>query len=315
MNGTVINTLDKIVLGGTHQWISVRSNNVDNPLMLFLHGGPGTAQISFSRKPQKQLEKAFLVVNWDQRGAGKSYNNKLRKQDMTIDRFVMDTEELIEYLLKRFNQPKLFLVGHSWGSILGMKLAAQRPDLLWAYIGIGQVINMMQGEIVSYQFTLDEANRRKNYTAKNELIKIGRPPYAKLKYGGIQRKWLDKFNGYAYKGSIYGKILRNLTLADTSLIDIIKFVKGAIFSLASLEEQQMKVDFLNEIQEVSIPIYFCTGRRDYTVPFKLVIEFFDKLVAPKKEIIWFERSAHLPNLEEPDKFCTFCSSIKALASR
>jgi pimeloyl-ACP methyl ester carboxylesterase len=314
INNKVINVLEKIVLGGTKQWISLRSMNTDSPLILFLHGGPGTAQISFSRKPQKLLEKDFIVVNWDQRGAGRSYDKKLRKEDMTIDRFVLDAEELIEYLLKRFNQRKLFLVGHSWGTILGMKLAAKRPDLFLAYVGIGQVVNMLRGEVVSYQFTLDEANRCNNKKAKNELMKIGKPPYAKLKYGGIQRKWLDKFNGYTFQGSIYGKILRNLTLSDTSLLDIIKFVKGAMFSLSSLEEQQMKVDIPNEILNVSIPVYFCAGRRDYTVPFELVIEFAEKLIAPKKEIIWFEKSAHLPNFEEPDKFCNFCSSLKSIMS-
>ena len=107
--------------------ISLRSTDVHNPLLLFLHGGPGTAQISFARKPQRALDEHFLVVNWDQRGAGRSYARNLNRADMTIERFVSDAEELVEALLKRFGQTKLFLVGHSWGSIIGAKLCARRP--------------------------------------------------------------------------------------------------------------------------------------------------------------------------------------------
>ena len=105
-----IDSTEKITLGSIEQWISLRSDDTENPLILFLHGGPGTAQIGFSRKPQRMLEKYFLVVNWDQRGAGRSYSKRVRREDMTIQRFVSDAEELDELLLKRFGQKKVFLV-------------------------------------------------------------------------------------------------------------------------------------------------------------------------------------------------------------
>ncbi len=129
---TKIDKIESLTLGGITQWISLRSDNINSPILLFLHGGPGTAQIFWSRKSQKELESSFLVVNWDQRGAGRSYSRSLRKEDMKIERFVADAKELIEYLLKRFGQNKVFLAGHSWGSIVGAYLVAKRPDLIRA---------------------------------------------------------------------------------------------------------------------------------------------------------------------------------------
>ncbi|MBX4265638.1 alpha/beta fold hydrolase [Clostridium estertheticum] len=309
INSNSIDSIESVKIGGIEQWLSLRSDDITNPIILFLHGGPGSAQISFSRKSQYKLEKGFLVVNWDQRGAGKSYNHSIQKNDMKIENFVFDAIELVEAILKRFKQRKVFLVGHSWGSILGAQLSFKRPDLVLAYIGIGQVVDMKRGEEISYKFTLDEAKRQNNLKAITELQKIGQPPYENLKFAGIQRKWLSKFHGATFKGSGLGTIFKNLSIKDTSPLDIIKFVKGAIFSLKCLEEQQMEVNLLRDISELKVPVYFCSGRRDYNVPFELVIEYLEKLRAPHKNIIWFERSAHMPNFEESDMFCEFCISL------
>lgn len=312
---TRIDAIEKINIGGMEQWIALRSDNIDNPILLFLHGGPGTAQIFFSRKSQSMLEKDFILVNWDQRGAGRSYKPSIGKGEMKIERFVSDAEELVENLLQRFKQKKLFLVGHSWGSIIGTQLSVKRPDLVWAYIGIGQIVDMKRGETISYRFTLDEAHRKNNQKAARELEKIGEPPYKNLKDAGIQRKWLYKFNGATFKGSTFGTIFRNISIRDMRLLDIVRFIRGAMFSLKCLEEQQNEVNLFNEIPEIKVPVYFCSGRRDYNVPFELVVEYMDELRAPHKEFIWFENSAHLPNIEEPEEFRNFClSKLKMLVN-
>jgi pimeloyl-ACP methyl ester carboxylesterase len=299
----------KITLGSVDQWISLRSEDVTNPMILFLHGGPGTAQISFARKPQRGLEKHFLVVNWDQRGAGRSYSRSLARHDMTIERFVLDAEELVEALLREFRQTQVFLVGHSWGSIIGAKLAAKRPDLVAAYVGIGQVVDMKRGEEISYQFTLTEAERLGNAKALRELQRIGHPPYRNLRDAGVQRKWLARLHGATAKGSPIGTLLRNLSLRDTRPSDIVRFIWGAMFSLSCLEEQQNEVNLQTEVPELEVPVCFCAGRRDYNVPFELVVEYLQSLRAPRKEIVWFERSGHLPNFEEAEKFCGWCVSL------
>lgn len=305
----IIDSVEKVVIGGIEQFISIRSKNINNPIILFLHGGPGTAQIAFSRKSQKELEKSFVVVNWDQRGAGRSYSVTLKREDLNIERFILDLEELTISLLERFNQKKIFLVGHSWGSIVGLKFSSRRPDLIESYIGIGQVVDMKRGEELSYKFTLEEAIRRNNKRAINQLKAIGEPPYKKINDGGIQRKWLSKFNGATYQGSLLGVIFKNISLKDIKFLKIIRFIKGAIFSLNCLEIEMNKINFLEEIPEINVPIYFCCGRKDYNVPFELVEEYYKRLSAPHKEIVWFEKSGHVPNFEEPDKFCKFCLSV------
>ena len=309
LSKTRIDKIERLTMGGITQWISLRSDNIQNPIILFLHGGPGTAQISFSRKSQRRLEDSFLVINWDQRGAGRSYSRSLRKEDLKIERFIEDAEELIEYLLKRFGQDKVYLVGHSWGTIIGAYLAAKRPDLIRAYIAIGQIVDMERGEIISYQFTLDEARRLNNKKAIQQLEKIGQPPYATLNDAGIQRNWLSKFHGASYEGTLEGAIIRNISIRDLRPFDIIRFIAGAIFSLSTFEVEQNKVKIIQNVPEMKVPVYFCCGRRDYNVPFELVVEYTEKLKAPQKRIIWFDHSAHLPNFEEPELFCGFCKSL------
>ena len=301
-----IDSIEAIEIGGMKQWISLRSADISNPILLFLHGGPGTAQISFSHKMQSELEKHFTVVNWDQRGAGKSFSSKINADDMRIERFVLDAEELTEILLKRFEQKKLFVIGHSWGTIIGAYLAAKRPDLLWAYVGIGQVADVVRGEKLSYQFTLGEAKRTGNQKAIRELERIGEPPYSDYKHGGIQLKWLDKFGGQIVSGSTIGIILKNISLRDLGFFGIIKFIRGVMFSLKSLEEQMNRVNLFQDIPEINVPVFICCGRRDYNVPFELAVEYLEKLRAPYKEVVWFEHSAHAPNFEEPDIFNEFC---------
>jgi pimeloyl-ACP methyl ester carboxylesterase len=308
-NKNGIDSVEKIVIGEIEQYISLRSENIENQIILFLHGGPGTAQIALSRKSQKELEKSFIVVNWDQRGAGRSYSASLKKEDLTIDRFVLDIEELTISLLERFNKKKIFIVGHSWGSIIGLKFVSKRPDLVEAYIGIGQVVDMKRGGEISYKFTLEEAIRRNNNKAIAQLRAIGEPTYKRMQDSGIQRKWLSRFNGATYKGSLIGLVIKNISLKDIMNLKIINFIRGSIFSLKCLKNEMSKVNFSEDIWQINVPVYFCCGHRDYNVPFELVEEYCKKLNAPYKEIVWFEKSAHSPNFEEIDKFSKFCLSL------
>lgn len=168
---------------------------------------------------------------------------------------------------------------------------------------------MKRGEKISYKFTLAEAIRRNNEKAITQLKAIGEPPYKKVNDGGIQRKWLSKFNGSTYSGSLFGIIFKNISIKDIKSLKIIKFIKGSILSLNALEDEMNTVNFLEEIPEINVPVYFCCGRMDYTVPSELVEEYYVKLSAPHKKIVWFEKSAHLPNFEEVEKFSNLCISL------
>jgi len=152
-----IAVLEKVRIGGSDQWVLGKVPGHCNPIVLYLHGGPGTSQLTSNRRDTKRLEQFFTVVNWDQRGAGKSYRAITDLAGMTIDQFVHDTVELTRYLLSKFHQERLVLVGHSWGTVIGATAVARHPELYHCYVGIGEIGNMKEGEPVSYQWTLDRA--------------------------------------------------------------------------------------------------------------------------------------------------------------
>ncbi len=305
-----INALEKIKLGNIDQWIAIRTQNDTNPILLFLHGGPGTAQIAYTRKIQYSLEKDFIVVNWDQRGAGKSYNKNLCNEDLSPEHYLSDTEELIEYLLNRFHHKKLFLAGHSWGSYLGIKTAAKRPELLYAYIGIGQIIDMKQGDKIAYQFAITKAELHHNKKAIQELKAIGKPPYTNTKDSLIQRKWVAKLHGTTVKGTPDQCLMKNISLKDITPIYLWKFIKGSNFTIKNLAKELTTLSIVSEIKELKTKVYFIEGRHDFNVPSVLVEKYIKNLIAPKKELIWFENSAHFPNFEEPELFTKVCSNIR-----
>lgn len=296
--------LEKIMLGGLEQYILMRGRNTNNPVILFLHGGPGSAQIGFAPRYQRELEKEFVVVNWDQRGAGKSYSKNITKESMTINQLISDAKELVDYLCMRFGVEKIYVAGHSWGSILGSLLVHRYPKRFIAYIGIGQVANMNDNELVSYQYVLEEARKASNKKAVRALEKIGQPPYKnQIKDLMIQRKWLSKFKGAVYEKKLTKEIMGSfLTDPEYSLINILDFFKGNKFSVKLMWSELLAFDIMRDVPEMKVPAYFCIGRHDYNTPFELSYKYYEILKAPHKEYIWFERSAHSPNFEEPEKF-------------
>jgi pimeloyl-ACP methyl ester carboxylesterase len=305
-----ITRLEEVVLGGHKQSILIRGENINNPVMLFLHGGPGTAQIGFAPKFQSELEKHFTIVNWDQRGAGLSYSKDLKKEDLTIETMVKDTVECIQYLLKRFKQPKLFLVGHSWGSVLGVLTSQKVPELLYAYIGIGQVVNMRDGEKISFEYTINKAKDLNNKRALKQLTKIKFNP-TDMDFLKIQRKWLMKFGGSFIGVSMYHLVYSNMLFrSEYTMKDWMRYIKAGKFSLDSLWDEIVDINFIEKVPRLEIPVYLFAGKHDYQTPFQLAEQYFHTLECPQKEFIWFENSGHLLNFEEVERFNEECIKIK-----
>jgi pimeloyl-ACP methyl ester carboxylesterase len=303
-------TLEQVTLHGSKQWVLIRTEDVTNPVVLFVHGGPGTSQLGLMRRNTQPLEKHFTVVNWDQRGAGKSFDAGRDGSRMTMADFVDDIIELSSQLAARFHQERIVLVGHSWGSAIGMLAVAKRPDLFAAYVGIGQVSSMPEGERISYDWTLEEARRAGDTAAVDALIGIGPPPYtgdwrSKLM---TERRLLGRFGG-EYHGSrvgALGVVLENLVRAtEYTVVDRINFFRGILASIDALFHELLRTDLFADVPEVKVPVYFCLGRHDYEVPSPLAAEYFDALKAPKKQLVWFESSAHMPHTEERAKFHRF----------
>lgn len=190
-----VSELVKVNIGGVEQWIYIRGENKYNPILFMLHGGPGTGQIGFIRKFQQNLKQHFVIVQWDQRGAGLSYSPKIPLISMNIDQLVNDTIEITRYILRLFNRKKLHIVGHSWGTILGILAISQEPHLYKCYFGVSQIANVADSEKLSYMKVLEKAKQIGNDKAYIKLSKIGPPPCNNLKDNRIHQKHIEMFGG------------------------------------------------------------------------------------------------------------------------
>lgn len=300
-----IDLLEKVSLGGIEQWIFIRGQDKSNPVLLDLHGGPGSAEIALARFSYPGLDEHFTVVHWDQRGSGKSFSSDIDPQSMTVDQFVLDTCELVEILKERFDVPKIYVTGHSWGSLLGILTVSRHPELFYAYVGDGQLVDVLKNDTISYQFTLDKARESGNEKAIRQLEEIGPPPYD-YKRLITQRKWLDRFGGvYQSPNASKGNLLMlSLTSPDYSLVDFLRYYRGILFSLKYMLPQLYEINLFEEVQTIDVPVYFFMGRYDYNTPFELTESYYRELNAPLGvTTIWFEESGHMIPDEEPEKYC------------
>ena len=306
-----INSLEKITLGGIDQWVLIRGWSKSNPVLLFLHGGPGAPLFTYAREigVKAKLEQHYVMVYWEQRGTGKSFSPNIPEESMTIEQFISDTHELVELLRYRFKVPRIFLVGRSWGSIIGIFTAMRHPELFYAYVGIGQIVKSLENDKISYQFTLETAARLGNEKALKNLEEIGPPPYNYKKLI-IQRKWLTEFSkiimaentGKGYP--ISNSRIKLLSTPEYSLIDILKMGINPYFSIKHLwDDEFYRINLFEQVPHMELPVYFLAGRYDYFTPSEIVEHYYQRLIAPKgKHFIWFENSGHEPEFEETEKF-------------
>ncbi len=304
-----ISSLEKITLGGIDQWVLIRGWDRSNPVLLFLHGGPGAPLFTYVRDigVTAKLEQHFVMVYWEQRGTGKSFNPSIPLESMTIEQLISDTFELSKILKDRFKVPRIYIVGRSWGSLIGLLTAKRHPELFYAYVGIGQMVYPLENDSISYQYTLKIAERFGNEEALKSLKKIGNPPY-NYEELIIQRKWLTGF----YKAIMAEKFNKKrinyrkklLSTPEYSLIDIFKTGMDPFFSIKCLwNDEFYKINLFEQVPMVEIPVYFLSGRYDYFTPSEIVENYYQKLQASKgKDFIWFEHSGHYPELEELEKF-------------
>jgi pimeloyl-ACP methyl ester carboxylesterase len=298
-----------IPVNGTRQWIAVRGNDARNPILLFLHGGPASPDTPLAYTFQTPWEDYFTVVQWDQRGSGKTYatnDPETLGATMTIAQMQADAEEVVSYLRRTYHKRKIFLLGHSWGSVLGVRLAQAHPDWFYAYIGVGQIVNMRESEAIGYRFALDQARAHGNEEALHELAAIAPyPPPGKpldLASINVQRKWLQTYGGLAWGRTGFEfdveaeRLAPEYTDADLAAID-----KGSAFTMRYLLEPLTSVDFTRTTR-FDLPVLLFTGRHDYSVSHELTARWFATLKAPAKKLVWFEDSAHMVMQEQPGRF-------------
>lgn len=296
-------------LGGAKQVVNVRGADRDNPILVFVHGGPGAVEMPFAWAFQRPWEDFFTVVHYDQRGAGRSYPLNAPEAiapTMTLERYRDDAIELIELLRERYGKRKVVLMGHSWGSFVGLSVALKRPDLLHAYVGVGQGIDFRESEKAGMAWTRAKALAAGDEEAVAAIDALA--PYPMT--GPFTIEKADAWRKYAMP---YGSLLYNRPPAESlyfhqprlsplyTAADRKAWGEGSAFTVATLWPRLADVSF-SDVEQVDTPLVFLLGRHDYTVPSPIAAEWLANVEAPSKNLIWFEHSAHMPMFEEPGLF-------------
>ena len=304
-----VERLEKVRIGGIDQWVSIRGRDKRNPVLLVIHGGPGYMLMPMSWWISRDWEEYFTVVHWDQRGAGKTLliNDPAKlAPTMTLARSVDDAEEMAQWLRKEFGKQKIFVLGHSAGSYAGLELAKRHPDWIHAYIGVGQMADMPEGERRGWAFAMDAAGRSSNKEAIAQLQSIapyfapGKPNPLKDLY--LQRKWVGYFGGVmAYRrGSESDGDLANLS-PDYTDQEMRHLWDGNDFAERYLLADLVAGDW-SVTRKLGCPLLLFEGRHDFNANSQVAAEWFAQVQAPAKQFVWFENSGHMPMTEEPGKF-------------
>lgn len=304
-----ISTIEKMTLGGQEQYLIFRGADTTKPVMLFLHGGPGSPEIAFMKNANQTIENDFVMVYWEQRGAGKSYSKHIPVESMNLAQFISDTQELSEYLAKRFKQEKIYIMGHSWGSFLGILTAYQYPELFHAYLGVGQVCYQYKGEKISFEWAKEQASNHNNEDAVEALSEISFPDSLSnsdiwLDFLMVERRYVTQFGGgvtHEMTG-MWPVIKMVLDTKEYTFGEKISFMSASMYSLKHLWPDVVNKNLFNDIDSMQVPVYIFQGKYDYQTPYSVAKDFFDQLKAPQKEFFTFKNSAHSPIMEEVDKF-------------
>jgi pimeloyl-ACP methyl ester carboxylesterase len=301
LNITTPNGIDEAMfvrIGGIDQWIQIRGQNRDNPVLLWLHGGPGFSTI-VQTADFVSWEKDFTVVMWDQRGDGRTFEKYGRSiaGTMTMERMADDGIEVADYLRQHLKKDKIILLGHSWGSMLGIRMIAKRPDLFSVYVGTGQSVNLSRALEVSYPLILEKARALGNARAVAEIEAVGPPPYTSMQQWGIPIAWENRLDGPTPRLSF----LRVGGIATLNLFHRYWW-EGAVFSQQHMTAAMLAEDEPMIATRFNLPIVFIQGETDIVTPTVLAREYFDRIEAPKKEFVLLPARGHLAIFNARDDF-------------
>ncbi len=301
-----IATLETVELNGSQQWISIRGHSSSNPVLLFLAGGPGGSELAMTRLHLPELEQHFVVVNWDQPGTGKSYN-AVPIADLTPQRYIEDGIALTEYLIDRFGVDRVYILGESWGSILGIWLAQARPELYHAFISTGQMVNTTQTDIAGYEFAINYLMELDRVDQADALRRQGPPPYTGPGMALQYNSFLNVLHGYMARnapgeGHENNLMFDSLGAPEYGLLDKFNWLLGLVNTFEQVYPQLADLDFTTQAARLDVPVYFVKGSWDVNAMYTFTQEYYDILDAPHTELIWFPNSGHTPLWDSPAAF-------------
>jgi proline iminopeptidase len=294
--------MERIDLGGSRQSVWIRGADRRKPLLVLLHGGPGASESALFRAYVPQLEEHFIVVYWEQRGTGRSWLPAARRDALSTRRLLLDLDALVRHLGARFGQQQVVLLGHSWGTVLGVLYASEHPERVAHLVGVAQVVQVVEGQRLEQDFVRQGARARGDVHVLRELDGIGPPPLdvpRLLRQGDLSERYGAVFHGGMRTHDL---LLAALGTNEAAPVDLVLFGLGNRFSLEKLWPEYIGVDLVRTHRTLQVPITLMIGRHDRHVPAELARQWFDGLSAPRKQWIWFEHSAHNPPFEEPQAF-------------
>src|SRR5215467_3068295 len=294
---------EHLTLDGTKMYLLTRGADGSAPVLLWLHGGPGGAERPLFRYFNSELENHFIVVYWDQRGAGRSFDPKADPHRLTIAQHVADLDSVVDHLRQSLGQDKIIVMGHSWGAALGLLYAQAHPDKVSALIGVNPVVSTREGQQAEYDFVLAEASRRKDNGALAHLRKIGPPPYKKVGQVLAMEKLVQSYGGVFHKEPRRTWIMvRAIFSGLVTPWEIPRLIHANNVSLEAMNMELLGLDLDRSVSALDVPVLFFLGRYDRHTDAKLAATYFASLRAPDKRLIWFEKSAHNVPFEEPELF-------------
>lgn len=298
--------LEKVRLGGKEQWILLRGYSVDRPVILYLSGGPGQSDLPYSRVLFEDLSRHFVVVSWDQRGTGKSYAALDPTASLTLDQAIADTIELTQYLRDRFGEQKIYLLGESWGSTLGVLAAQRRPDLYYALIGSGQMVSQRETDRRIYQDLLALAAQENDTALATKLQSYGEPPYSDIPYAnafvlGQYNRLYPPYTppqSYIQRGTAANLGPWGIFGREYNLVEKVNVLRGLIDMFSILYPQLQTLDFRQTVTQLEVPVYLLDGTAELKGRRDLALEWFEQLQAPHKQRFVFENAAHSVAFEQ-----------------
>ncbi len=291
-----------MTLGGVEQYVLIRGINRNAPILVNVHGGPGMTERALYRFHNAALEEHFVVVYWDQRGAGKSFDKSLDPSTLSIERMSQDLTELIDRIRSEFGKEKVLLLAHSWGTVISIEHIARRPETVAAYIGVGQVTNVLESETDGYNWLLSKALSQHELEIVNELRAMGPPPWTAEQFLR-ERDFLYKLNGfYAEPPSPLRYIRDVLSTPETTWTDILPMFNAMPWTIGHLWEENQLYDAFTRHKALNVPIFLMLGEHDHAVSPRLSAAWLDALQAPHKESIWFDTAGHMVPAEDPEAF-------------
>jgi len=313
----MIDELESVEFEGSIQWIRIRGSDEANPVLLIIQQGPGLPMINEARHFEDALrfEQDFTVVYWDQRGCGRSLRNVKGRVDISLKYMVSDTVALLALLRSRFGK-KIYVAGFSFGATVGAFAAAQRPDLVVTLVAVGMDIDGVAASTCAYDFALSTARERGSRRAIRQLGAIGPPPHLSSKQFSTRVRWASNFGGVT-TNETYGSIARGLIASllrssDYSVGDVIRTVRGITATQTALLPELATLDLVRSLPHIGVPVVMVQGRLDRVAPSEAAQRYADELQAPSKQLAWFEKSAHTPQTEEPEKFRELIMEVRAI---